>query len=370
MTADEPRRFDAGRAGVGLGLALGLALIAFASGGYFRRAGREERSSHSSCSPLLVGGGCRPSASPSSRSAGSPGSARGPGSRCSGRRHRGDRARRPARAAVRGRLYGLSGRRSNAHGAARPLGDLHGDLPRLRLRAPDEAVPGTARRLRHGRHIPPRGAADVLERARRLRGDGCAARARLRDRGAVARGARALRRDPSLLFATVYFTFSRGAWIAGAVGLAVGVAVDPRRLQLLADPSRWPCRRRLRSCSSQADALTRTDAARGCSGRRATTRCDLILLAKASCSPARSSGSPSADRAVAAGEARLRGRPRAGGGRVLLAVFIRYGDPVTLARKGYDSFHDGLPRESGEPQHEAALVLRELPNRALERRLA
>jgi hypothetical protein len=36
MTADVPRpRFDAGRVGVGLCLALGLALIAFASGGYF-----------------------------------------------------------------------------------------------------------------------------------------------------------------------------------------------------------------------------------------------------------------------------------------------------------------------------------------------
>ena len=31
----------------------------------------------------------------------------------------------------------------------------------------------------------------------------------------------------------MFFTFSRGAWVAGAVGLAVVVALDPRRLQLL-----------------------------------------------------------------------------------------------------------------------------------------
>jgi hypothetical protein len=37
-----------------------------------------------------------------------------------------------------------------------------------------------------------------------------------------------------VLVPTLYFTFSRGAWVALAVGLAVAVAVDPRRLQLLA----------------------------------------------------------------------------------------------------------------------------------------
>lgn len=37
-----------------------------------------------------------------------------------------------------------------------------------------------------------------------------------------------------VLLPTVYFTFSRGAWIALVAGLVVAVAVDPRRLQLLA----------------------------------------------------------------------------------------------------------------------------------------
>ena len=37
-----------------------------------------------------------------------------------------------------------------------------------------------------------------------------------------------------LLLPTLYFTFGRAAWIALAIGLAAAVAVDPRRLQLLA----------------------------------------------------------------------------------------------------------------------------------------
>ena len=39
---------------------------------------------------------------------------------------------------------------------------------------------------------------------------------------------------PVLLVTTLYFTFSRGAWIALIVGLLVGVVFDPARLRLLA----------------------------------------------------------------------------------------------------------------------------------------
>jgi hypothetical protein len=37
-----------------------------------------------------------------------------------------------------------------------------------------------------------------------------------------------------LLSTTMFFTFSRGAWVALAIGLVVAIAVDPRRLQLIA----------------------------------------------------------------------------------------------------------------------------------------
>ena len=41
-----------------------------------------------------------------------------------------------------------------------------------------------------------------------------------------------------ILGLTIYFTFSRGAWIALAAGLLVAIALDPRRLQLVTSSSR------------------------------------------------------------------------------------------------------------------------------------
>ena len=57
--------------------------------------------------------------------------------------------------------------------------------------------------------------------------------------GFAARGRTVLARGfgsaaPIILVPTLYFTFSRGAWAALAIGLAVAVAIDRRRLQLLA----------------------------------------------------------------------------------------------------------------------------------------
>src|SRR5438876_7921451 len=64
-----------------------------------------------------------------------------------------------------------------------------------------------------------------------------------------------------VLFATLYFTFSRGAWIAGALGLAVAVAIDSRRLQLLvAALALAPAPAIAVLISSHQKALTRTDA--------------------------------------------------------------------------------------------------------------
>ena len=86
-----------------------------------------------------------------------------------------------------------------------------------------------------------------------------------------------------ILFSTLYFTYSRGGWIAGAVGLAVAVAVDPRRLQLLVNalvlavPSAIAV-----LISSHEKALTRLDtplAARSHDGHRLAVW--ILLLAVA-----------------------------------------------------------------------------------------
>src|SRR4026209_1039625 len=64
-----------------------------------------------------------------------------------------------------------------------------------------------------------------------------------------------------LFFSPIYFTFSRGAWVATAVGLALAVAADPRRLQLvLTALVLAPASALAVLISSQQDALRRTDA--------------------------------------------------------------------------------------------------------------
>ena len=144
-----------------------------------------------------------------------------------------------------------------------------------------------------------------------------------------------------LLFSTVYFTFSRGAWIAGAIGLAAAVAVDPRRLQLLAGGLVLAAPSALAVLlSSHQDALTRTDApltAASDDGHRLAVY--LLVLAGASALAgalfwvAGRGAAPSRQaRMLFAGA--LVGVAVA----ALLVVFVRYGGPVTLAEKGYDAF--------------------------------
>ena len=144
-----------------------------------------------------------------------------------------------------------------------------------------------------------------------------------------------------ILLATLYFTFSRGAWIAGAVGLAAAIALDPRRLQLLltglvlALPSALAV-----LVSSHEKALTRTDAPLAAASHDGH-RLAVIILLLAVVSGLAGAGLWLGQRRVSPPrQARL---AFAGAAVVVLVVallagFIRYGGPVTLARKGYDSF--------------------------------
>ena len=144
-----------------------------------------------------------------------------------------------------------------------------------------------------------------------------------------------------VFLATLYFTFSRGAWIAGAVGLAVAVAIDPGRLQLLLTglvlgiPSGLAV-----LLSSHEDALTRLDAPVSAASHEGH-RLALYILLLAVAAGLAGAGLWLADRRVTPPrQARL-----AFGGAAalvlvvgLLGVFVHYGGPVELVRKGYDSF--------------------------------
>ena len=152
-----------------------------------------------------------------------------------------------------------------------------------------------------------------------------------------------------LLVATLYFTFSRGGWIALGVGLLCAIALDPRRLQLFTAVlvlAPWPALAVW--LASQPDPLNRPGSSLAevsSEGHRFASV--LVWLAAAA-------GVTSALMALA--ERRLRiARPvrlAYGAGILLLgvamlaAIFVRYGGPVTLTERGWNSFK--LP-ESAAP---------------------
>ena len=144
-----------------------------------------------------------------------------------------------------------------------------------------------------------------------------------------------------LLLSTVYFTFSRGAWVAAAIGLAVAVVLDPRRLQLLLTAIVLaPASALAVLISSNQDALTRTDAPLAAASREGH-RLALYVLLLVGASGLICLGLAFAERRIAPTR-QVRFAFGAGLALValasLLAVFVRYGGPVELTRKGYDAF--------------------------------
>jgi O-antigen ligase len=144
-----------------------------------------------------------------------------------------------------------------------------------------------------------------------------------------------------IFLSTLYFTFSRGGWIAGAVGLALAVAVDPRRLQLLATAlALAPSTALAVLISSHQDALTRTGAPLAAASREGH-RLAVYLLLLVGVTALVALGLALAENRISPGR---QVRLAFAGTLVLvavasvLAVFVRYGGPVELTRKGYDAF--------------------------------
>ncbi len=144
-----------------------------------------------------------------------------------------------------------------------------------------------------------------------------------------------------VLVPTLYFTFSRGAWIALAVGIVAAVALDPRRLQLVLALivvgipgllAAW--------IGSQSDALTRQDSplsAAADQGREVAVAVVVLALVAA----AGAVGLAAAERRVVPSRA-----VRVGFAAVLAVVVLgtvtgvvlRFGGPVQLVEKAYDAF--------------------------------
>ena len=139
-----------------------------------------------------------------------------------------------------------------------------------------------------------------------------------------------------VFLATLYFTFSRGAWIAGAVGLAAAVAIDPGRLQLLltglvlAIPSGLAV-----LLSYHQEALTRLDAPVSAASHEGHRLAVYILLLAVAAGLAGAGLWLAERRVTPPRQARL---AFAGAAALVLVVgllgaFVHYGGPAELVRR-------------------------------------
>jgi hypothetical protein len=150
-----------------------------------------------------------------------------------------------------------------------------------------------------------------------------------------------------VLLPTFYFTYGRGAWIALAAGLVVAVAVDRRRLQLLATlVAVGPAPALAVWVASRQDGLTHSDASLA-SAVHDGHRLAVVLLVLAALNATVAIVFSFAERRVEPGILARRAFAATVAlvlAAALVSVFARYGGPVTLAEKGYRAFKAPPPR--------------------------
>jgi hypothetical protein len=154
-----------------------------------------------------------------------------------------------------------------------------------------------------------------------------------------------------ILLPTLYFTFGRAPWIALAAGLIVAVAVDPRRLQLVATLLVvGPAVAVATLIASREVSLTHAGSPLA-NATRDGHRLALILLLLAIGNAAASALFAVAAERIEVGPLARRVFAVAVGVVIALvaaAAFSRYGDPLTLASRSYTSFKGPPPRISDD----------------------
>jgi hypothetical protein len=153
-----------------------------------------------------------------------------------------------------------------------------------------------------------------------------------------------------VLVPTLYFTFSRGAWIALGIGLATTIALDPRRLQLLATLLLLlPASGLGLALAYRSPALSRVHpslAYASAAGHRLAVWVLALALVNGiaviifAAVERRVQVKPTTRRAFAVVLVLL----LAG---ALCATFVRLGEPVTIARNAWDAFAAPPPQVSG-----------------------
>ncbi len=151
---------------------------------------------------------------------------------------------------------------------------------------------------------------------------------------------------PVLLLPTIYFTFGRGPWLALALGAVAAIAVDPRRLQLLGVMLAVgaPAAAGVLT-ASRYEALRRDDAPLSLAARDGH-RVALALVGLAVVGALAAAAFALLERRVTVPRSVKLGFTTAVALVALIAVvsgFVRYGGPITLVDKAYDSFNEPPP---------------------------
>jgi len=144
-----------------------------------------------------------------------------------------------------------------------------------------------------------------------------------------------------ILLPTLYFTFSRGAWMSIGVGLVAAVAVDPRRLQLLGTSAALaPWAAVAVAVGATSHGLTHIDATLA-EATRQGHRLAWVIAVLAVCSAGAAVLAALAGRRVTLGRAQTRALEGALAlvlAIALVAIFVGYRSPSRLATTGYHSF--------------------------------
>jgi hypothetical protein len=149
-----------------------------------------------------------------------------------------------------------------------------------------------------------------------------------------------------ILLPTLYFTFSRGGWIALGVGLVAAAALDSRRLQFLGTVlALTPAPALGIALASRSDALTRLDASLTAASREGH-RLALVLavLAVANALVVRRLDLVARRVSISAGMRRAIALALVAAVVVAAAaVLVRYGGPASATRRAYDAFAAPFP---------------------------
>jgi O-antigen ligase len=156
---------------------------------------------------------------------------------------------------------------------------------------------------------------------------------------------------PVVLVSTLYFTFSRGAWIALAFGLVVAIAVDPRRLRLIFTTiALAPWSVLAVTLAARSDALTVVGAPLTDASREGHALLPALLVLSA-LSGAVGFGLAHADRRLIIGPRARRafgGTVLAGAVTTLVILWATAGPPYSMATRAWTQFRAPPKETSGD----------------------